>query len=203
MPLRTPVRSVRTSGSQKKSPSPSANASTSVAAGSSGRAARLLVGDRRVVERLLGAVHEAAHAEVERLDQVDAPRTIGTFGNRRREMTRRKGRRFTTIPPPGGRTAVATAVGQRIMTPSSTAWPPTAGRGRAERSSSALVMEWVLVLPVRGALARGLGRLVRRGRTLGRRLRAALGVASVCVPWYLRRNLSTRPAVSMSFCLPV
>src|SRR5262245_16958891 len=53
------------------------------------------------------------------------PRRIGRFKTLYLDATPRNGRCVTTISPFGRRTAVATAAGERIMTPSRTAWPPT------------------------------------------------------------------------------
>ena len=78
-----------------------------------------------------------------------------------------------TIDPSGRRQTTVKDAGERIITPSMTAWPPTSGRfasptaAAASRPTAAYPWPWPLVRP------------------------------------YFLLKRSTRPALSSSFCLPV
>src|SRR6266487_4284459 len=58
-----------------------------------------------------------------------APRTTGRPSTRSRRVTDENGFSIRAIEPSGRRTATATRDGERIMTPSMTAWPPTGRKG--------------------------------------------------------------------------
>ena len=99
------------------------------------------------------------------------------------------GSEVTSISPSGLRTATAQVETPRIITPSSTAWPPTGASREATGMPSGIRAPSMLGPPLddrRGSAA------VSHGRAQPRLLRAAL-----------RLKRSTRPPVSTSFCLPV
>ena len=58
-----------------------------------------------------------------------APRTTGQPRGLKRRVTEAKGRSRKASVPSGRRTATAMREGERIMTPSMTAWPPTGRNG--------------------------------------------------------------------------
>ena len=97
----------------------------------------------------------------------------------------------TSTVPSGFFTASAQVETPRIITPSSTAWPPTGmsqeatGRPSGMRASAILSARSAHRLTIGGAIE-----ALTRGAYLA--LRAAR-----------RRKRSTRPPVSTSFCLPV
>ena len=116
------------------------------------------------------------------------PRRNGQRRKRCRSESERQRSSRTTSSPPGRRQATANERGERIITPSMTAWPPT-----LQGFGSGLI---------RSAGAR------RRRRFAPSGANAHFAVSSAPVPRaasrpYLRLKRSMRPAESTSFCLPV
>ena len=89
---------------------------------------------------------------------------------------------------PGLRTATAQVETPRIITPSSTAWPPTGASREATGMPSG----------IRGRV----GSMVLGGRAVGARS-AEVAAQSRRLRAARRLKRSTRPPVSTSFCLPV
>ena len=112
------------------------------------------------------------------------PRITGQRSARWRFAHETSGSEVTSISPSGLRTATAQVETPRIITPSSTAWPPTGaslvptGRPSGIRTASTAVPSDPLTL---------------NGESPGQRPARA----------WRRLNRSTRPPVSTSFCLPV
>ena len=135
-------------------------------------------------ELRVGGDRQRPEADLERLASATTPRITGRRRIRLRLAQETMGSEVIWISPSGVRQATAQVETPRIITPSSTAWPPI---GRvADRDRPAI------------GHALGLGCAGRRpvGPRVGIRAQRARLAAR-------RRNRSTRPPVSTSFCLPV
>ena len=141
----------------------------------------------------------------------DSPRatTPRITGSRQTRCRRAHGRRpseLISISPSGLRTATAQVETPRIITPSSTAWPPTGASRFATRAPSGM-RSGSAPLPdscVRGSSLRSECSAGWRGSGLTRRsLRAQAYFRALACLAARRWNRSTRPPVSTSFCLPV
>ena len=114
------------------------------------------------------------------------PRITGKRRIRLRFAQETSGSEVTSISPSGVRQATAQVETPRIITPSSTAWPPTGASPDGDR---------LAVRHPLGLRRRPRARPVHRGIDGPEAQRARLAAR--------RRNRSTRPPVSTSFCLPV